>query len=481
MQADAKVTCAALHSPTNLLVVGFSSGLFALYELPDFTQIHALSISQSHIDNVTVNASGEWLAFGSARLGQLLVWEWQSESYILKQQGHADALNALAYAPDGQRVVTAADDGKVKVWDVASGFCVVTFAEHSGAVTACAPARRGNVLYTASLDGSVRAWDLVRYRNFRTFTAPKRIPFSALAVDPSGEVVCAGSHDSFDIHVWSVQTGQLLDRLAGHEGPVASLAFSADGAYLVSGSWDKTVRLWSVFGRTQTSEPLHLQADVLCVAFRPDGRQIAAASLDGQITFWSVDDAAQQRAIDGRRDVSGGRRVSDRRTAAASAATKAFNSIAYSADGSCLLAAGNSKYICFFDVTTGALCKKFTVSVNTALDGTQEFLNSKLLTEAGPRALIDESGEASDHDERVDRSLPGARRGGDPTQRTTRPEIRVTSAAFSPTNQAFCAASTEGVLIYSLENDFTFDPFDLDITITPDTILDTLEAARRGP
>jgi periodic tryptophan protein 2 len=36
---------------------------------------------------VAVNSTGEWLAFGSAKLGQLLVWEWKSESYVLKQQG----------------------------------------------------------------------------------------------------------------------------------------------------------------------------------------------------------------------------------------------------------------------------------------------------------------------------------------------------------------------------------------------------------
>jgi hypothetical protein len=38
------------------------------------------------VDTVAINASGDWLAFGSAKLGQLLVWEWQSETYVLKQQ-----------------------------------------------------------------------------------------------------------------------------------------------------------------------------------------------------------------------------------------------------------------------------------------------------------------------------------------------------------------------------------------------------------
>ena len=391
----------------------------------------------------------------------------------MKQQGHFDSTNSLVYSPDGQQIITTADDGKIKVWDVRSGFCIVTFTEHSSAVTACEFSKKGKVLFTSSLDGSVRAWDLIRYRNFRTFTAPTRLAFSSIAVDPSGEVVCAGSHDSFDIHIWSVQTGQLLDQLAGHEGPVATLAFAPNGGILVSGSWDHTVRIWNIFGRTQTSEPLQLQADVLDLAVRPDSKQVAVSTLDGQLTFWSISEASQEAGVDGRSDVSGGRKLTDRRTAASATGSKAFNSIAYSADGTCVLAGGNSKYICLYDVQSGTLLKKFTISINLALDGTQEYLNSKNLTEAGPMGLIDTRGEASDLEDRIDRTLPGASR-GDQSVRRTRPHIRVSGVAFSPTARAFCAASTEGLLVYSLDRVLQFDPFDLDISITPESTLETL-------
>ncbi|KAI6973426.1 Periodic tryptophan protein [Hortaea werneckii] len=444
-----------------------------IHELPEFSEIHKLSISASNIDTVSINNTGEWLAFGSSALGQLLVWEWQSESYILKQQGHFDNLNALTYSPSGDRVITCADDGKIKVWDTASGFCIVTFTEHTSGVTACEFSKRGNVLFTASLDGSVRAFDLIRYRCFRTFTAPKRLSFSSLAVDPSGEVVAAGSLDDFDIHIWSVQTGQLLDELSGHEGPVSSLGFAPNGSALVSGSWDHTVRIWSVFNRTQTSEPLQLQADVLCVSVRPDSKQIAVSTLDGQVTFWSLSEGTQEAGLDGRRDVSGGRKLTDRRTAANVAGTKSFNTVTYSADGSIVLAGGNSKYICLYSVETGVLLKKYTVTVNLSLSGTQEFLNSRLLTEAGPQGLLDEQGEASDLEERLDKSLPGSKR-GDAAQRKVAPEVRVPGVAFSPTGRAFCAASTEGLMIYSVDAGVQFDPFDLDVDVTPESTLKTL-------
>ncbi|KXH64320.1 periodic tryptophan protein 2 [Colletotrichum nymphaeae SA-01] len=474
MQNSAHVRCATFHPESNLLVAGFSNGTFGLYELPDFNMIHTLNISQNDIDFVTINKSGEWLAFGASKLGQLLVWEWQSESYILKQQGHFDSMNNLVYSPDGQRIVTIADDGKIKVWDTESGFCIVTFTEHTSGVTACEFSKKGNVLFTSSLDGSVRAWDLIRYRNFRTFTAPTRLSWSCMAVDPSGEVVAAGSLDSFDIHIWSVQTGQLLDQLTGHEGPVSALAFTPNGNSLISGSWDRTARIWSIFNRTQTSEPLQLQADILDIAVRPDSLQLAISTLDGQLSFWSIMDAEQVSGLDGRRDVSGGRKLTDRRTAANVAGTKSFNTIQYSTDGSCLLAGGNSKYICLYSVHTMVLLKKYTVSVNLSLSGTQEFLNSKLLTEAGPGGLIDDQGEASDPEDRRDDSLPGSKR-GDPSARKRMPEVRVSGVAFTPTGTAFCAATTEGLLIYSLDNLMQFDPFDLNMEITPASTLAVLE------
>ena len=75
-----QVVSAAFHTKTNMVVVGFSSGIFGLYSLPECSNLHTLSISSHRIQTVDINSSGEWLAFGSRALGQLLVWEWQSET-----------------------------------------------------------------------------------------------------------------------------------------------------------------------------------------------------------------------------------------------------------------------------------------------------------------------------------------------------------------------------------------------------------------
>lgn len=71
----------------------------------DFFVLHLLVVIIGFI--ILVNSSV------SIGLGQLLVWEWQSESYVLKQQGHFNSMVSLAYSPDGQYIVTGGEDGKV--------------------------------------------------------------------------------------------------------------------------------------------------------------------------------------------------------------------------------------------------------------------------------------------------------------------------------------------------------------------------------
>ncbi|ORX46795.1 WD40 repeat-like protein [Hesseltinella vesiculosa] len=468
-----QVKSCQFHPQSNLVVVGFSNGVFGLYEVPSFVNIHSLSISQHKISTIAINPTGEWLAFGCRTLGQLLVWEWQSETYVLKQQGHYYDMNTLAYAPDGQTMVTGGDDGKVKVWNASSGFCFVTFSDHKSGVQAVSFAKQGQVVFSASMDGTVRAFDLVRYRNFRTFTSPNPVQFTSLAVDPSGEIVCAGTMDSFEIYVWSVQTGKLLDVLAGHEGPVSSLAFSSDGVTLLSGSWDHTARLWDVFGRNKHIEILQHQTEVLAVAYRPDNQQVACSTLDGQVSLWQPSDAKLMNTIDGRKDISGGRKLNDRTTADNNASGKAFHSLTYTADGASLLGGGNSKYICLYDLATTSLIRKFQISHNLSLDGAQEKLNARHMTEFGFNKEELEDEEASDLEDRLDNSLPGTQ-AGDLSARKTRPEIRAQSVQFSPTGHAWAAATTDGLMVYALDDTILFDPFDLEIDITPDSVLATL-------
>jgi len=456
-----------------LLVVGFASGTFSLYETPDIVCVHTLSISQERINTVSVNSSGDWLAFGCEKLGQLLVWEWQSETYVLKQQGHYYDVNSLAYSPDGQYVVTGGDDGKVKLWNTTSGFCFVTFGEHTSPVKSVEFSATGTVVFSCSLDGSVRAYDLVRYRNFRTMATPTPTQLSCVATDNSGEVVVGGGMDPFEVYVWSVQTGRLLDVLSGHTAPVSAVAFSASSSILASASWDKTVKIWDFYNSKNATETLTHSSDVLGLAFRPDGDELVTCALDGQLYFWDFAEAKLKHTIDGKKDILGGRLQSSARASVNNTTSCYFNSLCYSADGTCVLAGGNSKFVCIYECSQRVLLKRFVITENLSLDGTLNYLNSRHMTEAGDLKTIDDHDSEDEAYDRVDSSLPGARTGDFSSVNKLR-IARTKCVRFSPTGLQWSAASTEGLLIYSLDETMTFDPSGLDMDITPDNVLKCL-------
>lgn len=369
-QEGSIVTATSYCPKSELLVVGFSSGLFGLYELPSVANIHTLSVGSNQIIKTAVlNDSGDWLALGCPGSQQLLVWEWRSETYVLKQRGHAYGMRRMAYSPDGVVVCTGGEDGKLKLWNATSGFCYVTMEQsHSAPVTAVAFAN-SNVVISASLDGTVRAHDLHRYRTFKTLTTPTPVQFLSLAIDPSGEIVAAGSADPFHIFIWNLQTGKLLDVMTGHEGPICDLTFQSSGGVLASASWDGTVRFWDLYKGNIATESMQHTSDVVCVAFRPDGKEVCSGTIGGLLSFWDVESAKLKFEIDGRKDIAGGRKLNDRMTSDNNASSRYFTSVCYSADGSCILAGGNSKFVCIYEVSQQMLLKKFQVTFNRSLDG----------------------------------------------------------------------------------------------------------------
>lgn len=437
------------------LLVGFTDGIFGLFrvdpQLERVDRLYALSLFNPDtvgdalnpgigIDTCDLDLNGDWLAFGSAKTGQLLVWEWSTESYILRLSGISTRTSSLgltcsAYSPDGQLLATGGGDGKVRIWrgegggSMSSSECVATFTEHVGPITALAFTKQGHVLISASQDGSVRAFDVLRFRAFKLLRPPQPVQFSSLAVDCAGEIVAAGTLDSHEIYLWSLQTGQLVDVFSGHSGPITTLAFEPTrGRLLASGSWDKSVRIWDIYAGPDAKaygDPLTHETDVLAMSFRPDGVELTVATLAGHLVTWSVEGGMILSTIDGRLDIG---------TKALAGA--AFHTICHSADGSCLLAAGSFSAVALYHLPTRTLLKQYPIHLQSVEDNS---VSGKGLLKP-----------------KIDSLAPVAR-----------------SILFSPTGRSWSVLTPEGLLIYSRDPSLLFDPFDL----TPDLSAETVQSA----
>ena len=459
---EVQLTCADYHNKTKILVVGFSSGAFLLFSLPDVSLVHSLAISDQTIHSARFNAPGDWIVLGCPDLGQLLVWEWQSETYVMKQQGHSSDMTCLAYSPDGAVMATGGHDAKIKLWKCSDGFCFVTFSEHESGVSGLVFTPNGKVVVSSSLDGTVRCFDMTRYRNFKTLTTPRPVQLSCVSVDSSGDLIAAGGKDVFEVYLWSLKTGRLVEVLGGHEGPVGDVAFSPSptSSHLATVSWDGTLRVWDSVSSSATREVIELGSDGLALAWRPDGKRITVATLKGHLNTFDIRSGTQVGSINGRRDLGGGKSETDKISAKKKRESSHFSSVCYSADGSILLAGGQSKNICIYHVDESLLLKKFEVTQNRSFQAMDETINRRKMTEFGNLANIE------DRDDGTNLKLPGTKT-LDMSSRTLNLEVRVSSLKFSPTGRSFTSVTTEGLLVYSLDRHLVFSPLNLTMDITP--------------
>ena len=82
--------------------------------------------------------------------------------------------------------------------------------------------------------------------------------------------------------VWEVPSGQVVRPLESHTDHVISCVFSADARFIVSTSWDKTMREWDA-----GIASLRFLDDMWMPAFSPDGRYIVCVGGDHALRVWS--------------------------------------------------------------------------------------------------------------------------------------------------------------------------------------------------
>jgi WD40 repeat protein len=258
------------------------------------------------------------------------VWDFTSEGLLFNLIGHASLVFDVAFSPDGRLMATASGDGTAKIWDAATGQTLSTLSGHNGAVSAVEFSPDGMQVATASQDSTARIWNSEAGLDVLTLSRHRR-PINAVAFSPDGDLVATASDDR-TAKLWDAATGEVIANLVNHNGAVQSAAFSSDSGLLATGSADYYARLWDVETGLLRPPLLPHSGPVNWVTFDADGSRLVTASETGEVRLWNAltGDGLQTFLHD-----------------------TAVNSVIFSPDQSVLAVADEAGVVLIWDATSG--------------------------------------------------------------------------------------------------------------------------------
>ena len=286
------------------VVSGSSDGIVRIWDLTSGRLVRALEGHAGRVIDVAIAPDGQRVVSTSWDK-TIKIWDLQLGCVQRSLREDTNITNVVVVTPDGHQIISGSTDGSINIWDLYTGSLLNSLGERStgeatvaqmvAAPEAIAVSFDGHYAVSSSQGEVIKIWDLYTKRLLRSVENAGH----PIAITPNGQRFISASRGG-NIKIWGLQNGQQLHSIDDPDLLTwTSIAITPDGQQFISGCVEGTIKIWDLSNGhlLRTIEGSRMMSpgsidghtgEVSDIAVTPDGQKIVSGSGDKTIKIWDL-------------------------------------------------------------------------------------------------------------------------------------------------------------------------------------------------
>jgi WD40 repeat protein len=236
------VTAVAIFSKGRTAASGSRDGRIIIWDIYTGDKRFNFKVTEEPIRCISISPDDQRLLVGTEKGALLMIVP--STGQVLWQVKETEAVNSVAFSPDGKFILNTSPAKRFAMRDASSGKIVQMYQGHFFGVQTAVFAYDGRKIISSGGDQTVKEWDAGTGQLLRTNKGHSG-NVTTVSVSPDGQLLLSGSTDQ-KLILWDQKSGRQLMALSGHSDLIKDVCFSPDSQYIYSGSGDATLRKWHI-------------------------------------------------------------------------------------------------------------------------------------------------------------------------------------------------------------------------------------------
>ena len=287
----------AITTDQQYIITGSSDTTIRIWDYKTKRQKYILRGHRGAVLGLVVTSDSKYIVSASAD-NTLRIWNYLEKAQVAILRGHKDIVRCVVITHDNKYIVSGSDDKSVRLWNYPSQKIDAVLKGHTLRVTGLAITSDNRSIVSVSYDCSIRIWS-IKEKSIDSVMGPFEFFINGLAfTSDSAYIILCSDHNTVGISRFDHKKMK-IEWLEGHTSAVTSVAVSSDNLYIVSGSCDKTIRIWNLTEK-RIEAILHGHTNLInYVTMTRDSKYIISCSVDRTVRIWNFNEKRLEDILPG--------------------------------------------------------------------------------------------------------------------------------------------------------------------------------------